>query len=132
MVNSIKDKKITAAVKPVLTGKYGPSSRPPQSANLILSLGFEEIEIKDKLAYWKEVGDYGEHIILTSTEPDKILPYLRINSVGFSIPALVTIYKGPDLMENLVHKEIAYNGEDLEAIMHDMFLSTILPHYKKY
>jgi hypothetical protein len=85
----------------------------PRFHNIVAESGFEEIGYGEGIVWWKAFDENTlRHIILRKTGnkthhfPDWTHSHIEIN-----------ICRGPDLFDNIIHKEIAYNPEDLMAFI---------------
>lgn len=73
-----------------------------------------------KDVFWKPLNEYGgRHIIVEGTgENQSQYPNWKDRF------AQISIYRGPQLREQLEHREIAYEFADLEAFLHELKIGT--------
>jgi hypothetical protein len=78
--------------------------------------GFEQIEVKaGGKGWWKAIGEGDRHILIQSTgDRPHLCPDWKTRR------ATISIYRGPDLQENLEHHEIAYTVDDLVLFLEEM------------
>jgi hypothetical protein len=83
--------------------------------DMLLDNGFEPIDYQERKLYWRQIGPGGQHVIAetiggtTLMIPDWKSKFLRLS-----------IYKGPELCEGLIHQEVAYILDDFIEFVREL------------
>src|ERR1700733_16028906 len=84
----------------------------PRYSAIMALAGFELIDIDLKKVFWKAVDERGRHVVVeTIGDTARVFPDWDTRH------AQISIYRGSRLCEGLLHREVAYSIDDLNAFI---------------